>query len=73
MVSEVNLSETVIQRYLDTHEGEFDKIPIPLKESLDVDKAMNSNDLDRFHKVIDNRKKAFAKYTNTFPPPMKHR
>ena len=71
MVREVNLSETVIQRYLDTHKGEFDKIPIPLKESLDVDKAMTSGELDHFHKVVDHRKKAFAKYTNTCPPPMK--
>ena len=66
-----NLSERVIQEYLETHENEYEKKPIHLETSLDINPDMSKEDRDKLMEVILKYRHVFASHTNTLPPEMK--
>ncbi len=70
MVRVVQVSERVVQGYLETHEGEYDSKPIPL-ESLDINPALGEKYRKAIIKLVRLYKEVFARNTNTLPKAMK--
>ena len=64
-----NLSEKVIQDYLNTHEDEYKKKPIPI-ESLDISPHMSEEDRAELMRIVLKYRSVFASHTNTLPPAM---
>ena len=69
MVKVVHLSERVIQEYLETHKGEYEKHPIDI-EAVDINPELSLEQKKNIIKLIKEFRDVFAKFTNTLPPPM---
>ena len=65
-----NLSERVIQEYLETHENEYEQKPIPLEKSLDINPNMSDEDRKELMRIVLKYRHVFAQSTNTLLPPM---
>ena len=65
-----NLSEKVIQEYLETHENKYEKKPIHLETSVDINPDMSKEDRDKLMEIILKYRHVFASHTNTLPPAM---
>ena len=70
MYKTVNLSERVIEEYLQTHKGEYESKPIELNE-IDINSGLSQKTHPELIGLVKTYRKVFATETNTLPPPMK--
>ena len=70
ILREINLSERVIQEFLDSDNNKgYDQVEIPL-ESLDICPGMSDEFRKEIIKLLNKYRKVFAKHTNTLPKAM---
>ena len=55
-----NLSERVIQEYLERHGDEYEKKPIPLETSLDINPNMSEKDREKLMEIVLKYRHVFA-------------